>query len=107
MLGVEVVEEAPFAPIGEKTLSMNRGLIQKANYIIITPIPFGKGNLANLQLSAEACQAGKPVLIMANDFAKRDFTGGTAGTLVDKMRESGAVFIDTPKELFKFLENGL
>lgn len=107
MLGVEVVEEAPFAPIGEKTLSMNKVLMEKANYIIITSIPFGKGNLPNLQLAAEFCRTGKPVLIMANDFEKRDFTAGAAGAVVEKMRELGAVFIDTPQELFEFLESRL
>ncbi|WP_028307747.1 ABC transporter ATP-binding protein [Desulfitibacter alkalitolerans] len=104
MLGVEVVEEAPFAPIGEKSLSMNRALIQKANYIIITPIPFGKGNLANLQLSAEACQTGKPVLIMANDFEKRDFTEGHAQRLLEEMKQAQGVFVNTPQEIFEFLE---
>ena len=104
MLGVEVVEEAPFAPISEKTLSMARVLMDKANCIIITPIPFGNGNLSNLQLAVEACQAGKPVLIMVNDFEKRDFTKGAAKVLVNEMKGLGAVFIDTSLELFEFLE---
>ena len=104
MLGVEVVEEAPFAPISEKTLSIARMLMDKANCIVITPIPFGNGNISNLRLAVEACQAGKPVLIMANDFEKRDFTEGAAKALVDEMKGLGAVFIDTSQELFEFLE---
>jgi len=104
MLGVEVVEEAPFAPISEKSLSIARGLMDRANCIVITPIPFGNGNLSNLQLAVESCKAGKPVLIMANEFAKRDFTEGVAGALIDEMKRLGAVFIDTSQELFEFLE---
>ena len=104
MLGLEVVEEAPFAPISEKTLVMNRVLMEKANCIIITPIPFGNGNLSNLQLAADFCQAGKPVLVMANEFEKRDFTAGAARELVDKMKGLRAVFINTSQELFEFLE---
>lgn len=107
MLGLEVVEEAPFAPISEKTLSINRILMDKANCIIITPIPFGTGNLPNLQLAADFCRTGKPILIMANDFEKRDFTGGRAGVLIDKMKGLGAEFIYTPQDLFGFLENRL
>ena len=104
MLGVDVVEEAPFAPISEKTLSVNRALTEKANCIVITPIPFGNGNLPNLQLAVESCKAGKPVVIMANDFEKRDFTAGMAKALLDEMKGLGAVFIDTPQELFEFFE---
>lgn len=105
MLGVEVVEEAPFAPISERSILKNKALIEKANYLIITSIPFGSGNLANLQLTVEACRTGKPVLMMAADFQQRDFTEGSAGKLLEEMRTAGAVFVNNPQEIFEFLEN--
>ncbi|KUO51625.1 MAG: hypothetical protein APF76_13350 [Desulfitibacter sp. BRH_c19] len=105
MLGVEVVEEAPFAPISERSILKNKTLIEKANYLIITSIPFGNGNLANLQLTVEACRTGKPVLMMANDFSERDFTEGNAGKLMEEMKTAGVVLVHNPQEIFEFLEN--
>lgn len=77
------------------------------NHIIITPIPFGSGNLANLQLTAEAARTGKPVLVVADDFQKRDFTEGNAEKLMEEMRTSGAVIVNNPQEIFQFLEENI
>ena len=47
--------------------------ITQADALILTPIPFGSGNLANLELLDQALTAGKPVFI-ASGIEERDFT---------------------------------
>ena len=49
-LNIEMVEEEPFAPISETNVMKNRTLMNKASYAIIAPVPFGPGNLPNLNL---------------------------------------------------------
>ncbi|NLM20225.1 MAG: heme ABC transporter ATP-binding protein [Peptococcaceae bacterium] len=102
-LQLEVAEEAPFAPIGPAALQVNADLIQKADVIIVLPVPFGTGNLANLQQTAEALRIyGKRVLIVAPSQAGQyDFTGGEAEKLLAQMAAQGALCLPSPQEILE------
>jgi len=103
-LGLKVVEEAPFAPISEKSIAKNKRLIEKADCIIITSIPFGNGNLANLNLALEASRQGKPLLIVENEeYAEKDFTKGKAKEILKQIKKLGGHFTSDPQEIFDFL----
>ncbi|NMA01151.1 MAG: ABC transporter ATP-binding protein [Clostridia bacterium] len=107
-LNIEMVEEEPFAPISEANIMKNRTLMNKASYVIIAPVPFGPGNLPNLNLVLEACQQGKKVLFIENqEYQGKDFTGGQASALIKEIRQGGAKFFKEPKDLFAFLEQEL
>jgi iron complex transport system ATP-binding protein len=103
MLGLEVVEEAPFAPISKFSSKKNELLINKADYIIVTSIPFGNGNLNNLEMTLNACRQGKKIIMIEGNFLKRDFTNGKAKEMIKEIKKLGGIFVENPQELFEYL----
>lgn len=94
-LGIPTVLEAPFSPISADARAQCAVLMAQAQMILIAPVPFGHGNLANLELAVEAQQAGKTVVLIGDtDFASRDYTGGTAARLLEQLRAQGAPCFD-------------
>ena len=106
-LELDLVEEAPFAPISEQNISKNDQLIAKADYIILAPTPFGIGNLPNLISVLKASQKGTPLLIMdiREPIISQDFTGGEASRLMEELRASARLLAYNPQEIIHFLEN--
>ena len=72
-LGIATALEKPFSPVSREALSEARALALKANALVLAPVPFGSGNLANLDLLDEALSAGKPVFV-AGGIENRDYT---------------------------------
>ncbi|HZO87580.1 MAG TPA: heme ABC transporter ATP-binding protein [Chthonomonadaceae bacterium] len=91
-LGIEIALEAPFSPIGPAARAACRALMARAQTILVAPVAFGRGNLANLELAVEAQAAGKPILLLGEaPFAARDYTGGTATHLLEQLAANGAL----------------
>lgn len=74
-LGLTMAVEAPFSPIAEETFSENLSLIRQSEVVVLTRVPFGPGNLKNLEAAAVAAREGKPVWVVEKDLKERDFTG--------------------------------
>ncbi len=90
VLGVQLVLEQPFSPINREVLQTAQDLASKADAVILTPIPFGTGNLANLEILESALAAGKPVFI-ASGIGKRDYTPThQAEQRIEKLLAQGA-----------------
>jgi iron complex transport system ATP-binding protein len=90
VLNIPVAREAPFSPIGGVARSACSKLIHEADLVVVTPVPLGHGNLANLYLAQEAQSDGKIVFLLGGDPGDRDFTGGAGAALWRELRESGA-----------------
>ncbi len=73
VLGVTLALEKPFSPVSREALQTAQDLASKAEALILTPVPFGTGNLANLELLERALAEGKPVFI-APGIEARDYT---------------------------------
>ncbi|MGI6630170.1 MAG: heme ABC transporter ATP-binding protein [Bacillota bacterium] len=104
-IGADVSEEAPFAPISEEALKVNLELIQKAELIIVLPVPFGEGNLANLRqvFDAQRNHNKRVIIVEQGDFDKRDFTGGQADKIIDQMFHHGAVRVNSIKDVLDMI----
>jgi iron complex transport system ATP-binding protein len=74
-LGIETVLEKPFSPVARAVLDSAREMAGCADAVVVCGVPFGPGNVVNLDLAAEALADGKPVLIRAGVDA-RDYTPG-------------------------------
>ena len=99
-LNIPVISEAPFSAITEKTRSANFDLMTKASMIVITSVPFGYGNLSNLESAFEAVKLGVQTYIIDEEpIDVRDFTGGKATALMNELKKHGAVFIKHASEL--------
>ncbi|HEY3297292.1 MAG TPA: heme ABC transporter ATP-binding protein [Armatimonadota bacterium] len=99
-LGIEYVEDAPFSPVSEKAEKANVAFIEEADAVLIADTPFGTGNVTNLRNAVEAAGSGKPVAIIggADSFERRDFTGGEAERLLNRLVEEGAEVLGSAGE---------
>jgi iron complex transport system ATP-binding protein len=90
-LGVAAVVEAPFSPIGPEARAACAEVIGQAQAVIVTPIPIGNGNLANLELALEAQSRGVPVVLLGSvEPSERDHTGGAGALLLERLIAAGA-----------------
>jgi len=78
-LGIETALEKPFSPVGDTALDLAREMARRSQALVVCGVPFGSGNLANLDLATEALAEGKQVLIMQG-IGKRDYTAGHQAT---------------------------
>jgi iron complex transport system ATP-binding protein len=90
-LGLARAEEAPFSDLSEEVQRANRELALASDVIVVTGVPFGRGNLSNLRTAAAALEAGRRVLLIdAPPIAGRDFCEGAAQALFRGLAEQGA-----------------
>lgn len=70
-------------------------LIAGSEVLVVCDAPFGPGNLANLRAAVEAADRGARVVVIAgNPIAERDFTGGAATDLWDRLCAASTVLPD-------------
>jgi iron complex transport system ATP-binding protein len=99
-LKIPNVNEAPFSPITEQTKLANLEMISKAAIVVLASVPFGYGNLSNLEAALEAVKMGiRTYVVDEVPIDERDFTGGKATALLAELRKGGAIFINHPSEL--------
>jgi iron complex transport system ATP-binding protein len=104
LLGVEVASEAPLSPITDAAHATNLEMISKANAVILTSIPFGRGNMRNLEAAKVALQKGIPTFMIDDVPAKdRDFTKGQATSLLLELKKMGVVPVKDQEELLHLL----
>ena len=102
-LDIEAVIEKPFSPIGYPALALALEKALKADIITVTDVPFGPGNLVNLDIARKALANGKKVLI-AQGIAGRDYTEGKqAGKLAAEMVDEGALVWNSLHELMRMV----
>jgi iron complex transport system ATP-binding protein len=100
LLKIPTATEAPFSPITEQTKQANLAMINKAAIVVMTSVPFGYGNLQNLEAAIEAAKRGiRTYVIDEVPIESRDFTGGKATALLTELRNDGAIFVKHPSEL--------
>jgi iron complex transport system ATP-binding protein len=103
-LKIPVTTEAPFSPITEKTHKANLAMISDASTVVLTSVPFGDGNLKNLEAALAALERGIPTFVIEEvPIEKRDFTRGKAKTLLTELKSNGAEFVKDQNELLSML----
>ena len=94
LLNIPVVTEAPFSPITEAVFQAHLALIKKADVVMLCSIPFGFGNLKNIEAAEVALGMGKSVLVFDSDkIEERDFTGGEATKQFIALKNKGALMV--------------
>ncbi len=84
LLGIKIVEEQPFMPISPEAYEQTKRLIADAEVVVLTDVPFGWGNLVNLQAIAEAAK-GLVVVFNPETIRERDFVNGQAAALLERI----------------------
>ncbi|MFW5736412.1 MAG: ABC transporter ATP-binding protein [Halanaerobium sp.] len=85
-LGIETVEAPPFIDISENEIKRNKELIKRADLIILSDLPFGHGNLANLEILLDFPEKNK-ILFSNLNIKKRDYIKGKAEKIWNKLLE--------------------
>lgn len=103
-LRIPVVTEAPFSPITEQSHRANMDMIRKASMVVVTSVPFGHGNIQNLEAAKQALEKGIPTFVIDEvPVESRDFTQGKATMLLHELKTSGASFVKNTNELLSVL----
>ena len=104
LLKIPVTSEAPFSPITEETHRANLEMMSKANAVVLTAVPFGFGNLRNLEAAKVALERGIPTFVIEEvPVEQRDFTKGKAKKHLMELKSKGAIFVKNQNELLSLL----
>lgn len=104
-LRIPVVSEIPFSQVSDDSHLQNIELIDGAKYVIVTDFPVGPGNIRNIEAAMHATEQGKTVFILNNDtISERDFVGGRARELIQKLIDGGAIPLRNRRELMERLK---
>lgn len=76
-LGIEAVLDLPFSAISPEAADDAAALACQADVVVLAPVPFGSGNLVNMEILRRALLCGKDVWI-ADGVEERDYTEGKA-----------------------------
>jgi iron complex transport system ATP-binding protein len=101
-LNIKTAVEAPFSPITHESYAQAAEMMRKADAIAISDVPFGWGNLKNLRAVLEAA-GSKQVILVENKDGERDFTGGEAARMLEKIKASGAIIVKNEEALIEAL----
>jgi iron complex transport system ATP-binding protein len=105
ILGIPIVEAPPFSPLTEEDHRRNLHLIAQAQRVILAPIPFGEGNIKNLQALQAAAARGQQVIVIDRiPMEKRDYTGGKALEEYRRLLALGVIKVEEEEEIFRLLE---
>ncbi|NHN58175.1 MULTISPECIES: ATP-binding cassette domain-containing protein [Halorussus] len=87
-LGLDVVTEEPFAPVGEAARREVEARVRAADATVLADVEVGAGNLANLRA---ARAADSVVVVEERPFAERNYAGSEAAALYRELCERGRV----------------
>jgi iron complex transport system ATP-binding protein len=89
-LDIPCVLEQPFSAVGKAAFDDARRMVDQADGVVVGLVPFGSGNLINLQLAAAALRAGKPVWMAAGIDGRDYTTDRAAAAMALQLRSEGA-----------------
>ncbi len=104
ILGMDLALEKPFSPVGPDALNHAQQLVADAKAVIVCELPFGPGNLINLELAEQASQRNILVLINDRNLENRDYTAnGEAGERIRNLIQAHASTWRQVDEVFQTL----
>jgi iron complex transport system ATP-binding protein len=104
-LGIPCIPILPFSPIPAYSLEKLRGMLSRADRIVLSAHPVGSGNLPVLNLLREAA-ASRVIIHLpeGRDFSSYDFSKGAAATAYANLRTAGATCTGTFDGILAYLE---
>ncbi len=108
MLAVPFACESAFSLLSYAALEQAAHLARSADVVVLTEVPFGRANLANLEAALSLRLAGKRVVCQHSDSdfsATRDFTGGAAYRLWCTLLSEGAVALPDQAAVLAYLQD--
>lgn len=104
-LGIEHVVERPYSAVGPEARLACVALMQEASAIVVAEVPFGSGNLANLEVALEAQRSGARLYFLGDaGLPALDYTGGAAAERAAEALRRGAMRVSSVAELLDCLD---
>jgi len=104
-LGITMVEADPFSAVRHEQCQQNLQLMRQAAYIILAAIPFGAGNLPNLESVLEQAKQGSKVIVVKKmEIDQLDYSGGIATDLYNKLIACGAAVVNDDWEAIRLMQ---
>jgi iron complex transport system ATP-binding protein len=104
LLNIPVISEAPFSSISDETHNANLKLIDQANIVVLTPVPFGSDNIKNLEALEYALDKNISTIVLDDiPIDQRDFTYGKAEKKIVELKKNGAIFTNSRSQLSSLL----
>ena len=104
LLSIPTTNEAPFSPITDEAHKANLKMIKAAKVLIVAPTQFGEGNFRNLDAAEFALKEKIPTILLEDGpIEERDFTSGKAKKYLEKLKEIGAITVNSIGELISFM----
>lgn len=95
-----------FSSITDESHKKHIELAGAADVVVLTDVPVGNGNLANIEAALHAARSGRSVAALKPHLINdRDFTQGKASGLIAELISAGAVSVETVDDLLKVVEN--
>lgn len=101
---IPVIEVPPFGDITDEIHADHIRMIKEAAAIVLPPIPFGLGNIRNLMAIEESFSTGSLILLIEKNDEERDFTGGKARVILEKLKRKGVPSFTDIKEAVDKIE---
>jgi iron complex transport system ATP-binding protein len=90
-LDITYVSQQLFAQIAPESHASHLDLMRAADVVVLTDVPVGHGNIANIEVALAAARESKPVIALKPELiCDRDFTEGRATELVRELVSLGA-----------------
>lgn len=80
----------PFSPITDEHHAEHLALLERAGAIVVPSIPFGPGNLRNLQAIVQLSVFPPIYLLEEKPISDRDYSGGRAQIIYEEIKKKGA-----------------
>lgn len=104
-LDISHVSQQVFAQTTPESLESHRTLMNAADIVVLTDVPIGHGNIANVEVALEAARAGKSLIVLKPDsVSERDFTEGKATELVREIMRLGAEAAGSVDDIVRAVE---
>lgn len=104
-LDIPHISQQLFAQIAPESHERHLELMRAAEIVILTDVPVGHGNIANIEVALAATREGKPVIAIKPDqIVDRDFTDGQATELVRELLSLGAKQVSAVDEAVQMVE---
>lgn len=105
-LDFKVILEKPFSPIGGDAFLEAEKSAVKAQALVVCGVPFGTGNVVNLELAERVHKQGVSVYLMSG-INKRDFTPDKKATeIAERLLTAGAREWKSTADLFEMISAG-
>ena len=106
-LGIAMVEAPPFSQIEPSEVVRNHEMMKKADWVILAGIPFGAGNISNLQSVLAVAEKYQEVIVIDTcSIEERDFTGGQATEIYRRLLHCGVSKVASEREALQLLRGG-